>query len=95
MANGIYGVRLNFKGVQQTLRAQGVREHLLQRMRPVADRANSTAPGRLGGAHRAYADDRDGTQLPVVRVGANHRGALGAEARTGYLSASLDHARGG
>lgn len=86
-----YGVRLNFKGVQETLRAPGVRDEMLRRMERAAARANATGGDTN---HEAYMDDRPDAQLPVARVGADSYAALVREARTGYLSASLDAAGG-
>lgn len=76
----IYGLRLNFRGVQEVMRDPRVSDHLLQRMRPVA--------AQSGG--EAYIDPRPSEQLPVARVS----GDLRREAETGYLSASLDAAGG-
>lgn len=89
--SAFYGVRLNFKGVKETLRAPGVRAELLQRMQRVADRANATG-GNV--THSAYSDDRPDAQLPVARVGADSYEALKRESETGYLSSSLDAAGG-
>lgn len=94
----IYGVRMNIKGVKETLRAPGVRDELLRRMERAAAQANANAPvgetGDLSRSHTAYVDDRPDSQLPAARVASDRDYALLIESATGYLSAALDAAGG-
>lgn len=90
----IYGVTLNYAGVRAVMREPGVRDELLKRMERVSGRANSGGSSRLHGTHSAYMDPRPSDQLPVARVGSTEAEALYVESSTGYLSASLDAARG-
>lgn len=94
----IHGVRMNIKGVKETLRAPGVRKELMRRMERAAAQANANAPvgetGNLSRSHEAYMDDRPDSQLPAARVRSDRDYALVVESRTGYLSAALDAASG-
>lgn len=94
----VYGVRMNMRGVRATMRDPRVKALLLERMKRVAEQANSNAPvgetGELSQSHEAYVDDRPDTYLPAARVESSKDYALVVESRTGYLSSALDAAGG-
>lgn len=95
---GLFGVRMNRAGVRAVMREPGVRDQLLKRMERVAARANESAPkgttGDLGRSHTAYVPARDDSELPVARVESDRDYSAAVDARTGYLSSSLDAAGG-